>query len=264
MIRLEHVNKIFHEGTPDENRAIKNLDLKVNEGDFITIVGSNGAGKTTLFNLISGNMLPSDGKILINDTDVSKQPEYKRSNFIGRIFQNPLMGTASNMTVEENMLITSKKGFKWLKLSLNNEKRKLFQQELTQLDMDLEHRLKHPVGLLSGGQRQALTLLMIVLSRPALVLLDEHTAALDPRNAKIVLDLTEKFIREYSLTAMMVTHNMKHAIEMGNRLLMMDGGEIILDISGKEKENLTVEKLVDKFYQARHRTLESDEVLLSH
>ena len=263
MIRLEQVTKVFSEGTPDENAAIKNINLRVNEGDFITIIGSNGAGKTTLFNLIAGTIFPSEGKILVNDVDVTKVPEYKRARYIGRIFQDPMLGTASNMTLEDNMMISYRKGFKGLRISLNQKKREFFREKLKNLDMGLEDRLKENVLKFSGGQRQALTLLMMVLSEPALILLDEHTAALDPKNASIVLRLTREYIEEYNLTTMMVTHNMAQAIEYGNRIIMMDKGEIILDIEGEEKKKLTVDKLVEKFHQIRKQELQNDEVLLS-
>ena len=263
MIRLEKVTKVFNPGTVNENRALNEVDLEVHSGDFITVIGSNGAGKTTLLNLVTGTHSATFGHIYINDRDVTRQPEHRRARDIGRIFQDPLMGTASNMTLEDNMIIAYKKGFKGLRMSLNHATRKFFQEKILELDMGLEHRFKDNVGLLSGGQRQALTLLMMVLSEPSLILLDEHTAALDPKNAQIVLNLTEKFIQEYRLTTMMVTHNMHHAISYGNRLLMMDGGEIILDVAGEEKRNLTVDKLVQKFYEIRQREFESDEVLLS-
>ena len=264
MIQLEQISKIFNQGTPDEKLAIRDLNLTIDKGEFITVIGSNGAGKTTLLNLLAGSIPPSDGHILIDGKDFTREPEYKRARFIGRIFQNPMMGTASNMSVEDNMMICLKKGFKGLKISLDRQQREFFQQQLAQLEMDLEHRLKDNVALLSGGQRQALTLLMMVLSRPTLVLLDEHTAALDPKNAQIVLDLTTHFIAEYQLTTIMITHNMNHAIQYGNRLLMMDVGEIILDVKSPEKQDLTVEKLVNRFHQIRKRDFESDEVLLTN
>ena len=263
MIRLEQVSKVFNEGTPDENLAIKNIDFRIKEKDFITIIGSNGAGKTTLFNLIAGTIFPSEGRIFVNDVEVTKVPEYKRAKYIGRIFQDPMLGTASNMTLEDNMMISYRKGFKGLKISLNQKMREFFREKLKNLDMGLEYRLKENVLKFSGGQRQALTLLMMVLSEPALILLDEHTAALDPKNASIVLDLTRKYIEEYNLTTIMVTHNMAQAIEYGNRIIMMDKGEIILDIEGEEKKKLTIEKLVDKFHQIRKEELQNDEVLLS-
>ncbi|MFW5783148.1 MAG: ABC transporter ATP-binding protein [Spirochaetota bacterium] len=264
MIRLENVSKVFHPGTPNENVAIRQIDLTVREGDFITIIGSNGAGKTTLFNLISGTMPVSAGRIFVNDVDVTKHPEHERAKYIGRIFQDPLLGTASNMMVADNMMICYRKGMKGLRISLNAKMRSFFREKLGDLEMGLEQRMDNNVGLLSGGQRQALTLLMMVLSEPQLVLLDEHTAALDPKNAQIVLDLTSRFIGEYGLTSMMITHNMSQAIKYGNRLLMMDRGEIILDVDGDEKRTLTVEKLVDKFHEIRQAELENDELMLSN
>jgi putative ABC transport system ATP-binding protein len=263
MIHLTDINKRFNETTPNEVHLIKNLNLHVKKGDFITIIGSNGAGKTTLFNLISGNLLPSSGSMFIHKKEVTKDPEYKRANYLGRIFQDPLLGTASSMTLEDNMMITYKKGFKWLNISLDRKMRNFFKTELIQLDMGLENRMKENVCMLSGGQRQALTLLMTVLSNPKILLLDEHTAALDPRNAAIVMDLTRQFIQNHSLTTLMITHNMKHAIEFGNRLLMMDSGEIIIDIEGQEKKNLTPGKLVEMFSEIRKKEFENDEVLLT-
>ncbi len=263
MITLKHVSMIFNPGTVNENQAINGINLKINEGDFITVIGSNGAGKSTLFNLIAGSIIPTEGTISLNEREITREPEYKRARYIGRIFQNPLLGTASNMCLEDNMMITYRKGFKWLKRSLNSRMRDYFRTELLQLRMGLENRMKENLAMFSGGQRQALTLLMMVLSKPDLILLDEHTAALDPKNAGIVLELTDKFIREYKLTAMMITHNMSHAIEYGNRLLMMDKGEIIFDVSGEEKQALTVEKLIEKFHQIRHKTFENDRTLLS-
>ncbi|MFW6365569.1 MAG: ABC transporter ATP-binding protein [Spirochaetota bacterium] len=263
MIQLKNVTKTFNPGTVNENRVLQNISLRINEGDFITIIGSNGAGKSTLFNLIGGTYAPTSGRIIINGRDVTRDPEYRRARYIGRIFQDPSLGTASNMSLEHNMMVSYKKGFKGLRISLTGRMREYFRKELVRLDMDLENRMGDNVQLFSGGQRQSLTLLMMVLSRPQLIMLDEHTAALDPKNAAKVLELTEQFIREYNLTAMMITHNMGHAIQMGNRLLMMDRGEIILDVSGEEKSSLTVQKLVDKFHEIRHADFQSDEALLS-
>lgn len=263
MIQLHNVSKVFHEGSADEKIAIKGLNLTVKRGDFITVIGSNGAGKSTLLNLIAGTIYPCGGSINVNGRDISRVPEYKRAQYIGRIFQNPLLGTAGNMSLEDNMMISCKKGFKGLKISLNRKMRDCFRRELELLDMGLEGRLKHNVSLLSGGQRQALTLLMMVLSHPELILLDEHTAALDPKNAAKVLELTRFFISEYKLTSMMVTHNMTHAINYGNRLLMMDDGEIILDIEGEEKRNMTVDALTSLFHSIRKKAFTNDEVLLS-
>jgi len=263
MIALKNISMVFNPGTVNENQAINTINLRIKEGDFITVIGSNGAGKSTLFNLIAGTIIPTEGSIALNGRDITREPEYKRARYIGRIFQNPLLGTASNMSLEDNMMITYKKGFKWLKRSLNNRMRDYFRTELVQLKMGLEGRMKENLAMFSGGQRQALTLLMMVLSKPDLILLDEHTAALDPKNAQIVLELTHKFIREYKLTSMMITHNMSHAIEFGNRLLMMDKGEIIFDVEGEEKQALTVEKLIEKFHQIRHKSFENDRTLLS-
>ncbi len=263
MLEIKKLHKIFHQGTVNENHVLNNVNLTINKGDFITIIGSNGAGKSTLFNMISGNLPVTSGSIELDNREISNIKEYKRASYIGRIFQNPLLGTAGKMTLEDNMMITSSKGFKGLKISLNNKRREEFKRRLTVLEMDLENRLKDNVGLLSGGQRQALTLLMMVLSNPRIVLLDEHTAALDPRNAQKVLDLTDKFIREYNLTGMMITHNMEHAIKYGNRLIMMDKGEIIFQAEGEEKCRLTVENLVEKFHSIRKENFINDETLLS-
>ena len=263
MIKLEKINMIFGEGTPDRNHVLKDVDLKINKGDYITIIGSNGAGKTTLFNVISGNQRPNSGKVIINDNDVTSHPEYKRAKYIGRIFQDPLLGTAGKMSILDNMQVNGSKGFKGLKISLNRQKREYFRDQLRRLDMELDTRMNDNVGKLSGGQRQALTLLMMSLSRPELVLLDEHTAALDPRNASKVMELSGKFIDEYGFTVMMITHNMQQAIDYGNRLLMMDEGRIILDISGDEKKSLTVDGLVKKFHDIRKKDFATDKALLS-
>lgn len=263
MINIKNLNMIFGEGTPNRNHVLKNLNLDINKGDFITIVGSNGAGKTTLYNALSGHDPVSSGTIMFNDADVTDLAEFKRASFIGRIFQDPLLGTAGNMSIEDNMVIASYKGIKKVRRSLNRKKREEFKTQLLRLEMNLESRLKNNVALLSGGQRQALTLLMMVMSRPELILLDEHTAALDPRNASRVMELTLQFINEYNLTAMMITHNMQHAIDYGNRLIMMDKGEIIMDIQGEEKKEMTVQGLVDKFHTIRKEQFLNDEALLS-
>ena len=263
MLELKNVCMTFHAGTPDENRALKNVNLKINQGDFITVIGSNGAGKSTLMNVIAGTYKASSGEIFYDGRNVTKEPEYKRARYIGRIFQNPLLGTAGKMSLEDNMVICSKKGSKSLKISLNNKLRAAFREQLKALDMNLESRLNDNVELLSGGQRQALTLLMAVMSKPALLLLDEHTAALDPANADLVMKLTRRFAADYGLTVMMITHNMSQALEYGNRLLMMDSGEVILDIGREEKEKLTMDSLVQKFREIKKRDLNSDRILLS-
>lgn len=263
MIDIKNLTKVFYPNTVNENLVLNGINLKINKGDFITIIGSNGAGKSTLFNMLSGNLPVSSGDIFLNGKEITTVKEHLRSKDIGRIFQNPLLGTAGKMSLEDNMIITGNKGFKGLKVSLNNKKREEFKNKLKALDMGLEDRLKDNVGLFSGGQRQALTLLMVVLSKPQILLLDEHTAALDPRNAEKVLELTDKFINDYNLTSMMITHNMEHAIKFGNRLLMMDKGEVIFDISGPEKQKLTVSSLVKKFHDIRSENFINDESLLS-
>ncbi|AEF82729.1 ABC transporter ATP-binding protein [Leadbettera azotonutricia] len=273
MIRLENLKVVFAQGTPDENTALKNINLKINSGEFITIIGSNGAGKTTLLNAVSGTLIPTDGKVLIRDVspegieyaerDITREAEHKRAMYMGRIFQNPLLGTAGKMSLEDNMIICHKKGYKGLKISLNKNMRELFRERLRELDMGLENRLGDNVELFSGGQRQALTLLMTVMSKPSLLLLDEHTAALDPRNAEIVMNLTRRFASEYKLTVIMITHNMAQALEYGNRLLMMDSGEIILDLGEAEKSKLTTADIVQRFRDIKKQELSNDELLLS-
>ena len=266
MLTLKDINIIFNAGTPDENHALKDINLKINQGDFITVIGSNGAGKSTLYNIIAGTLSSSSGKIYLDDNgkerDITDDKEYKRALYIGRIFQNPLLGTAGKMTLEDNMMICSKKGWKGLRISLNGKMREYFKSQLKVLDMGLENRLNDNVNQFSGGQRQALTLLMAVMSKPDLLLLDEHTAALDPTNADIVMKLTRQFAEEYNLTVMMVTHNMKHALEYGNRLIMMDDGEIIFDVKGKEKAELTMDDIVERFKQIKKKELSNDQMML--
>ena len=263
ILTLENISITFNPGTPDENPALKNINLSVNKGDFITVIGSNGAGKSTLYNIISGNLQPTTGSIKLNNQDITKLPEYKRAQYFGRIFQNPLLGTAGKMSLADNMMICSKKGWKGLKISLSKQRREEFKEELKKLNMGLENRLNDNVSQFSGGQRQALTLLMTVMSKPQILLLDEHTAALDPTNADIVMKLTKEFAEKYYLTVMMVTHNMQHALDYGNRLLMMDAGEIILDIAGEEKHNLTMNDLSEKFKAIRKHGIVSDKMMLS-
>ena len=230
------------------------------------MIGSNGAGKSTLYNVIAGTLSPTAGTISLSMNgsmrDITKDEEYKRALYIGRIFQNPLLGTAGKMSLEDNMMICSKKGWKGLKIGLNARTRSYFRSELKQLNMGLEERLSDNVEQFSGGQRQALTLLMAVMSRPALLLLDEHTAALDPSNAALVMNLTKRFAESYDLTVMMVTHNMQHALDYGNRLIMMDKGEIIFDIAGDEKKNLTMDDLVQRFRAIKKTALTSDRMIL--
>jgi putative ABC transport system ATP-binding protein len=272
VIRLENVGVVFSPGTPDENAALRDINLTVAGGEFVTIIGSNGAGKSTLYNTIAGTIFPGTGRIFISDPgdggkegrerDITREAEYRRARYIGRIFQNPLLGTAGKMTLADNMMICYKKGYKGLKISLNKTMREFFREQLRTLGMGMENRLNDNVELFSGGQRQALTLLMTVMSKPSLLLLDEHTAALDPRNAEMIMDLTLRFARDYRLTVMMITHNMGQALEFGSRLLMMDGGEIILDINAEEKSKLTAKDIVQRFRDIKRQELTNDEMLL--
>ena len=265
MLNLNNISITFNANTPDENKALQNINLDIKKGDFITVIGSNGAGKSTLYNVIAGTLKPTTGSILLTGEDgvqknITNDAEFKRARYIGRIFQNPLLGTAGKMSLEDNMMICYKKGFKGLKISLNNKMRDFFRDQLKVLNMGLEGRLSDNVDQFSGGQRQALTLLMAVMSKPSLLLLDEHTAALDPTNAAIVMELTRRFAQEYNLTVMMVTHNMQHALDYGNRLIMMNKGQIISDITGEEKTALTMDSIVELFKKIK---VNNDNVLLS-
>ncbi|MBQ9908477.1 MAG: ATP-binding cassette domain-containing protein [Treponema sp.] len=265
MLNLNNISITFNANTPDENKALQNINLDIKKGDFITVIGSNGAGKSTLYNVIAGTLKPTTGSILLTGEDgvqknITNDAEFKRARYIGRIFQNPLLGTAGKMSLEDNMMICYKKGFKGLKISLNNKMRDFFRDQLKVLNMGLEGRLSDNVDQFSGGQRQALTLLMAVMSKPSLLLLDEHTAALDPTNAAIVMELTRRFAQEYNLTVMMVTHNMQHALDYGNRLIMMNKGQIISDITGEEKKQLTMDSIVELFKKIK---VNNDNVLLS-
>jgi putative ABC transport system ATP-binding protein len=271
MLALRNVNVVFARGTPDENRALKNINLTIQKGDFITVIGSNGAGKSTLLNVIAGTHPVASGTISLlkadgapdSETDITRESEFRRARRIGRIFQNPLLGTAGNMSLEDNFVICEKKGYRGLKFSLNTAKRAALREQIRRLGLGLENRLRDNVGLFSGGPRQALTLLMTTLSRPELLLLDEHTAALDPVNAELVMNLTREFAANEGLTVLMITHNMKHALETGNRLLMMDSGEIVLDLSGAEKSGLTLAAIQERFRAVKHKEIASDEMLLS-
>ena len=248
MIHLSNLTKIFNKGTADEKCAIDDLSLQIDAGDFVTVIGSNGAGKTTLLNMISGAYFPDKGTISIDGKDVTKIPEHKRARYIGRIFQDPLRGTAASMSIEENLAMAERRGLKrGLKWGVTKAKRERYREILSVLELGLEDRLRDAAGLLSGGQRQTLTLLMVTLSIPKLLLLDEHTAALDPKTAHKVLLLSNQMIEENNLTAIMVTHNMKQAIEYGNRMIMMHEGRVQFDMSGEEKRNLSVETLVKSF-----------------
>jgi putative ABC transport system ATP-binding protein len=264
MIELKGIRKVFNKNTPNEKTAIEDLDFKINDGDFITVIGSNGAGKSTLLSIMAGFQTPDGGSIFFRDEDITKVPEYKRASYIGVVFQDPLSGTAKSLSIEENMAIAAKRGTKrWFKRGVTAENRAYFAERLKELGLGLENRLKTNAGLLSGGQRQSLTLLMAAMAKPQILLLDEHTAALDPKTAELVMSLTKKLISDMGLTAMMVTHNMKQAIDFGNRIIMMHEGKIVLDIKGREKDGLRIPDLLNMFEQVRGEGLVDDKLLLS-
>lgn len=263
MINITDVTKAFHKGDVNEVTALNGVDLKVNDGDFITIIGSNGAGKSTFLNAIAGTFPLDRGRIVLEDTDITGWPEYKRASLIGRVFQDPLLGTCAGASIEQNLAMAIKRGKKrGLSLGVKKKEREFFKEKLSVLKLGLEDRLKTQTGLLSGGQRQALTMLMATLVRPNLLLLDEHTAALDPKTGGMILDLTAEIVSSLTLTALMVTHNMNQAITMGNRLIMFHRGEIVLDIAGEEKQNLKVEDLLLRFSELRGEAEISDRMLL--
>ncbi|WP_088548842.1 ABC transporter ATP-binding protein [Paenibacillus aquistagni] len=263
MLKAEQVCKLFNAGTADEKFALQHVNLELHEGDFVTIIGSNGAGKSTLMNVISGVMIPDIGTIRIQGMDVTTTPEHVRSKWIGRVFQDPMSGTAPSMTIEENLALAfARGGRRGLRLGLGRRRREWFRSQLEDLGLGLEDRLTARVGLLSGGERQALSLLMATFMKPSLLLLDEHTAALDPARAEMVTRLTERIVRDSALTTLMVTHNMEQAIRLGNRLIMMDKGRIILDIGPDEKGILTVDKLLREFERLRGEKFVDDRVVL--
>lgn len=264
MLKISHVSKTFNPGTVNEKQALQDLNLRLEPEDFVTVIGGNGAGKSTMLNMVAG-VYPIDcGTIYVDGINLSRQPEHKRAALLGRVFQDPMMGTAANMQIDENLALAHRRGRRrGLKWGVTKEEKEVFHEELKRLGLGLEDRMTVKVGLLSGGQRQALTLLMATLQKPKLLLLDEHTAALDPRTAKKVLSLTEEMIAEEKLTALMVTHNMKDAIRLGNRLIMMHEGRIIYDVRGEEKKNLTVEELLRKFEDASGGEFANDRMILS-
>ena len=250
MLKIQNVHKTFNPGTVNQKHALDDLCLHLKEGEFVTVIGGNGAGKSTMLNAVAGVWTVDEGKILIDDVDVTHLPEYKRAAYIGRVFQDPMMGTAATMQIEENMALAARRGKKrTLRAGITKEEREFYRDQLRILDLGLEDRMTSKVGLLSGGQRQALTLLMASLQKPKLLLLDEHTAALDPKTAAKVLEATKRIVEKDNLTTMMITHNMRDAIAYGNRLIMMYNGHIVVDVSGEEKKNLTVEKLLSLFSQ---------------
>lgn len=263
MLELKNISKTFNAGTINEKQALKNLSLTLKDGDFVTVIGGNGAGKSTMLNAIAGVWPVDEGKIIIDGKDVTKLSEHKRAAFLGRVFQDPMNGTAATMGIEENLALAFRRGqVRTLKTGIKNSERDIYRELLATLGLGLEDRLTSKVGLLSGGQRQALTLLMATLKKPKLLLLDEHTAALDPKTAAKVLETTDMIVNRDKLTTVMITHNMKDAIVHGNRLIMMMDGNIILDISGEEKKKLTVEDLLHKFEEVSGEQFASDKALL--
>ena len=266
MLKLENINITFNKNTANERKALQHIDLDVADGDFVTVIGSNGAGKSTLMNVISGSYEADTGKIFLDGKNITHLKEHQRARTIGRLFQDPLRGTAPNMTIEENLALA------YLRAGtaphaifsrISRKDKELFREKLSLLDMGLEDRMKQPVGLLSGGQRQALTLLMATMNKPKLLLLDEHTAALDPATAEKVLELTKSIVAEKKITCLMVTHNMHQALELGNRTLMMDGGRIVFDVKGEERRKMTVDDLLEKFRENAGKALDNDRILLS-
>ena len=262
MLTLTNITKTFGAGTVNEKTALAGVDLHLNKGDFVTVLGSNGAGKSTLFGAIAGTFLPDSGTIILDGQNITNQPDYKRSKFIGRLFQDPLKGTAPNMTIEENLALAYMRASSHTSpfSMISKTDRKDFRERLAQLELGLEDRMDHPVGLLSGGQRQALTLLMATLVTPKLLLLDEHTAALGPATADKVLELTKTIVRDNNITCLMITHNVSSALQLGNRTIMMKDGQIVLELEGEKRANITTEELLRAFHQ---QGMDNDRILFS-
>jgi putative tryptophan/tyrosine transport system ATP-binding protein len=264
MLRLNDINKVFNEGTADEKIALDHINLVMKPGDFVTVIGSNGAGKSTLMNLISGVLLPDVGVVHLDGINVTYMSEYKRSKLVGRVFQDPMAGTAPTMTIEENLAMAySRNKTRTLRKGVTKKRKDHFREVLEVLHLGLENRLNAKVGLLSGGERQALSLLMATFTEPSILLLDEHTAALDPARAELITNLTREIVKKYQLTTLMVTHNMQQAIDLGNRLIMMDKGQIILEVNEDEKKKLTIEGLLQEFQRIRGSQMASDRALLT-
>ena len=263
MLQLKQINKVFNEGTPDEKMALSNINLHLEKGDFVTIIGSNGAGKSTLMNMVSGKLTPDIGEVFIDGSNVSGLKEHRRAVHIGRVFQDPMAGTAPNMTIEENLAIAyGRTNRRSLKLGVTKKRKEFFKEKLESLHLGLENRLQAKVGLLSGGERQALSLLMATFTEPKILLLDEHTAALDPSRAELITKLTKEIVAQYGLTTLMVTHNMQQALDLGNRLIMMDKGQIIFESNQEEKQQLTIEKLLTEFQRIRGEQMANDRAML--
>ncbi len=263
MLEIKNITKTFNAGTVNEKIALNDLSLTLNDGDFVTVIGGNGAGKSTLLNAISGTWRPDAGSIVIDGIDITAMPEHKRAKFLGRVFQDPMMGTAAGMQIDENLALAKRRGkMRGLAWGITKAEREEYREMLSVLNLGLESRISTKIGLLSGGQRQAITLLMASMHNPKLLLLDEHTAALDPKTAQTVLDITDKIVKENKLTTLMITHNMKDAIKYGNRLIMMNEGKIVVDI-GEEKKNLTIEDLLKLFTEASGSEFASDKGILA-
>ncbi|MFK9092876.1 ABC transporter ATP-binding protein [Bacillus salipaludis] len=264
MLQLNQIHKIFNEGTPDEKIAIDHVTLSLKPGDFVTVIGSNGAGKSTLMNIISGVLTPDVGVVQIGRKNVTNMSEFNRSKMIGRVFQDPMAGTAPSMTIEENLAMAySRNKTRTLRIGVTKKRRDYFRGVLESLHLGLENRLNAKVGLLSGGERQALSLLMATFTEPSILLLDEHTAALDPSRAEVITNLTKEIVDKYNLTTLMVTHNMQQAIDLGNRLIMMDKGQVILEVNEENKQKLTIEGLLSEFKRIRGVQMANDRAILS-
>ncbi|PLR78553.1 ABC transporter ATP-binding protein [Bacillus sp. V3-13] len=264
MLHLNQINQVFNEGTPDEKIALNDVNLHLNKGDFVTVIGSNGAGKSTLMNIISGVILPDLGEVHIDGKNVTPIPEYQRAKLIGRVFQDPMAGTAPSMTIEENLAMAyARNKSRTLRRGVTRKRKEYFREVLESLHLGLENRLNAKVGLLSGGERQALSLLMATFTEPAILLLDEHTAALDPSRAELITNLTKEIVERYGLTTLMVTHNMQQALDLGNRLIMMDNGRIILEVDESDKKKLTIETLLLEFQRIKGSKMANDRALLT-
>lgn len=264
VLHLTQINKVFNEGTLDEKNALDSINLSLKKGDFVTIIGSNGAGKSTMMNMVSGVLTPDTGAVEIDGKNVTYMAEHKRAKYIGRVFQDPMAGTAPSMTIEENLAMAfSRNKTRTLKLGVTKKRKTYFKDVLESLHLGLENRLTAKVGLLSGGERQALSLLMATFTNPAILLLDEHTAALDPARAELITNITKEIVADKGLTTLMVTHNMQQALDLGNRLIMMDKGQIILEVGEEEKKTLTIERLLAEFQRIRGQKMTNDRALLS-
>ena len=264
MLEIKNVHKTFNKGTINEKKALNGVNLHLDPGDFVTIIGGNGAGKSTTLNMVAGVYPIDQGTIILDGKDISDLPEYKRAYMLGRVFQDPMMGTAAGMQIEENMAMANRRGKKrGLSWGITKKEKEMFKEKLQMLDLGLEDRMTSKVGLLSGGQRQALTLLMATLQKPKLLLLDEHTAALDPATAKRVMEITKRIVSENNITTMMITHNLNQSLNTGSRTIMLDSGEIILDLSGKERENMTIDDMIKMYSAKKQKKFDNDRILLS-